>query len=398
LLLVIEESDRARVMGFDLDERIVLKESADRLEDVVVTALLYRESLEALGLPQGELRPAEGPAGAPLPTARQVLVADLDAQTWEPGALGARARAFRVDSKGCMSWKYVRSVDVPLPGYAIPIEPESILMVSGSGHSPTGHLVGADGTVEAVDLGTPMATRSENWHISPEGQIWVVDGTELWSGTLAEGFVRTATVPEVKTRLRGLDGSRGGAPFELVLHGFDEIYRFDGESWVSAYRVGSRPRSRQVSSIAWVGESEALASFDDTFEIVHLTADGEERLIPVSPESVVRDIQFVPGYGIVVGTFDGVVARFIQGVLEPLSPGPTAEIRIASFFGYRDSLIAASEDGLLQEYSPDLGWCPSAQAISGAPHSIVVSGDAIFVVRWISDADPVTVDILKGDG
>ncbi len=336
----ILDQHRSMVVGVEIDRALTvhaLSIAQDRTVDpinvrfpldgeVLVTALLYDQTLDALGLAPGVLSPEEDPAHQqPLPRAERVArltIGDGQASEWTDGTVPPALEAFRITAPDPCGRLVADTVDLGLAGaptFALALDDRWVLIGTNTRLLPAepGKVFFVDRDRSVVEQRGLPSSFFDGYR-QDDGIIWlggeqgvVYRATFTAEPTPALEVTASSTVSS-REDIISLVGPASGTPreqFALTTNrAQDEQWGafewFDGQRWTVPGLRRNTPHDA-----TWVAPGYGLfASFYRDTEVFG-ARDGVEVSIRVSSVvlgSVVQ-IQEFPGYGLVAGTSAGEV-------------------------------------------------------------------------------------------
>lgn len=112
-------------------------------------------------------------------------------------------------------------------------------------------------------------------------------------------------------------------------------------------------------------------------EITHYVAGRfEHPELQLTFGDTIKSLQFVAGYGPVLGTYGGQLIRFDGQTWVPLPRGPVA-LRVFGVLPREQGLIYGGEEGLLLQYIEEQGFCEGVRATRFDLNSMTWLGDHI---------------------
>jgi hypothetical protein len=236
-----------------------------------LTAILYDQDLDTLGLPEGTLTPADvakdiGTARALPPNPEQVLEAVVEgdrAGAWRPAstataALGALS-SFHYESRVNLCPNFSLTTVGATLVYddvlsMVPIDESSVLAVTMTPSALLRITTSSVALLPSIPGFFPLSA----FHAS-DGTIWL-GGTagKLYKGTPSDGWSALPSSPSLGA-IRWMDGPHDGSTFELFTMTLEgALERFDGTTWTSIF-VDPFACDKEIGGVAWIRSGEAYA-------------------------------------------------------------------------------------------------------------------------------------------
>lgn len=410
----------AMIVAVESDETIVLEAARlnagapDRAvlrsfrNDVRVTVLYYRESLEVLGLSSASI-PVDRDSN---PRTRSLPAFDrAHTMTGEDGAFSA--------------WEALDVLPSSLAGVRIetpkdacrPLEHTPLDLIAGARRSiavslgdgtaliafeQEGRLFRIDEDANATELETPPDFRPLSAHRSG-GTVWFSAGGRLFPWTEGQGF-GTAT-EDAGVELGMVTGPRGSQdPFELYTLTWDgRFIRFDGAIFTqleAAQLQGAQFFLGAGQGVAWRGPHDAIALARESNEIfeTYVAPGGEIKASrtswPFNTLGNYSHVSEVAGFGTIIASRRGYFYRRSSAEFSQLPYGPFEEamgkhaINTMVALPPRSFLSAGAYDFVV-EYDREGGLCPPLELQQGLDvRELVPLGGHSFLASGKTTDDP----------
>ena len=188
-------------------------------------------------------------------------------------------------------------------------------------------------------------------------EVWLVGGDgRVARGHPDRGFEmmpsHTATTAGLLTYF--LDGGRNGAQTELLLASpAGRIEHYDGTSW---NRVLDDP-TNAPGGVLWAGPGRGIVADMPKGAMLHYEGgELQRRALPLIPGDQIKSLQFVDGYGPVVGSFSGKLFRFDGESWLAMPAGPTG-LRVFTALPRVQGLIYGGQDGTYLQLVEEHPFC-----------------------------------------
>jgi hypothetical protein len=411
-----KEGARSLVLAIEIHGRI---ESAEALsldppavarvgrlldDGATLHALVYRESLDALGFDPGSIEEATGVDAHVLPAAQDHYVARLAALDtgWlpmpDPGALSEFYARYRwVDPYArCDAFSVSH---LPLPTEAnwdasVPIDGGSVLLLT----SDDEQFVLTATSVRSVEVRAPrmrplgVTKAGDTLFYAAAGGIWrgafdganAIDATPFVSIPANPRWIAARTEPTVE--IVTLDA--GGAVFAVTSSGATLIDRID-LSATSGF---------DIAGVA-MGDGDALVVADALFDEAIVVRDGAATRERHAFDGVASLLSatFIAGYGYVAGTSNGQIARRgLDGRWEALpETGFALNVRTVEPFG--DGLVyAGANGGFGQLVFEQDRFCEVTFPVTGTMRGAHALGDRIMLIQKILENQVAILETNRG--
>lgn len=399
LVLAVEYLGRLEVTAIrlgDPEQRRDLPYIDDLSDDVFLSALLYGEDLEELGLPAGPLDPSDAPRFArPLPgsfsAAFEARVVDGRPEPWlEIQGLDPRLAAFRFrgDIDRCATF------DAQIFDLGTRLEITALASVDASSV-----LVALPSTLYVYDrTGVTSTTAVRGFFAQAayraiDGRIWLGGSNgELWVGHPRDGFSLASRSP-LGGAIRWLDGPRGSEPFELFTLTRDGGFaRFDGSAWteIPTFARNDPERENKDGGLLWIGPRRALAvpPQDPAFAQYYFAYDDGAVTAGTIVTAIYGEITSLAHSKtlgpLILTELSHIFMYSPEAAIGPLEGAPVLSApKIIAPFG--DGFVYAGGGVTYDQYVPEVGFCPSkALPLSLQPFVIApfesgfaMTGDAV---------------------
>jgi hypothetical protein len=219
-------------------------------------------------------------------------------------------------------------------------------------------------------------------HREPSGRIWLIDvHGKLVAGDLDHGFMEQPKLVATET-IAAMDGSHGGAPFELfALTQLHAVWHFDGTAW-SRFPGPTGPMiDRSSNAIAWVAPGAASAigrTLDKVLEASGGHVEEQTLDLPARPtEDSLYAIRWVDGFGPVIGTRWSTLFLREGDLWRALSvPAITSRVTVLTALP-GGGLLFGGESGILAQYHRGYGYCDSMRYLANEPRTFGPLGGGI---------------------
>jgi hypothetical protein len=298
------------------------------------------------------------------------------------------------------------------PVFAIPAGTDRILVGMTNGEL---FQVAQDGSYSEVrDLGLPALPETIDFKAAyreDDGTMWLYafDG-RVARGSLEAGFTFISEVSTATGGAIALDGSRGGAPLEILAAGADRrrLVRFDGARWETLFEGDETPICDLgffdvvlPPVVSWIGPSEALAiGAGESRGSVLRYKDGaafEEPFPAVAgdPATVLET-----DLGTFATTCEGDIVKRGDVTWEPAFPtrAETSFPIIAITRAAGPGLVYAGNrmrTAVLAQFHPSIGYCREMESLPGFGRFMVRLGGTIFLVMARRDNEPLIIVLLE---
>lgn len=369
---------------------MTLPERVDEGGRVVLEALAYPDTLEALGLTPGVVPTATGADSRALQATMSLRRIELAVPAegepaWDPAdTRSSKLAAFRVPapSTGCARFETTSGV---LDGTRSP--------VLGAEISPGVVLVGIDGeSFFRVERGQ---VRREETQLFQDYRAMAYAGNDTaWLGGRGGTLVRATTQPVLTLdsayalvsgdfilSLTAGPAADGVDVFALTANGFVE--HFDGTQMRIVHAIGTNVGAEAAAGMARVGPREVLIAWPtldramlrvkyvvDRWEATEEPTDGSAAFISVAHN---------PAFGSLAGNSDGqFYANQGRGWTRVL--GSTLRVWPFELAAYRGGFLYGTAFGNLGEYNDEDGFCPRYESIQAndVRHIVPVGDDALI--------------------
>jgi hypothetical protein len=351
-----------------------------------LTALLFTEPLEELGLQQGDVaRAGELEEGYVLPEPRDIYSANYLGGKADPWAkstsLDSMISAFRVRGKApkpneCLFFTERRFAVVSRdePTFCVSLTTTVALAGFEDGYT---YLVDREGIRPGFMLPAGRTGANRAAHLVRPTEVYFTG----WDGSTLRGDPeRAESLTELPRALAGeridfLTGSNAGEPFELVGATYEgTILRYIGDSWSILRPSGGRTDWRRAVQLIEPGEAVAVGLSTGVLRIRGSTVT-EER---VEGEDLMS-VALVPGLGLIAGSFGGDIFIEKNGVWSAFGDSPLA-LPVVQIAPFRGGFLAAGGAGVMVQYHPDVGYCPEVQTAHPIVKRMAVIGDAVVLL------------------
>jgi hypothetical protein len=229
-----------------------------------------------------------------------------------------------------------------------------------------GHFFNVTSTVAVRYAGLSTNTPYLGGYRGPAGDIWLAgDQGQIVHGHPDSGF---SAVDHTATRggndwvhIDGPDDAT--APFELfVATDSGTLDRFDGNAWHAL--VSREPTPTELDwavSVAWAAPGEVFAIGPSVTTIIHVRS-GQLSDEPFgSGDQIATTVAIIRGFGPVLGTNTGRLYRY-NGTVWSEIPGTSFHLPVTTIAALDDGILFGGKDGVLAEWFPALGYCPTFDA------------------------------------
>jgi hypothetical protein len=381
----IEDGDRAMIVGVEVGSSAMVNAIAigeagtiDQpldigfpLEDeLAVTALLYRQTLDDLSLEAGAIQAESDPEKQrPLPRAdrvERITVRDGAPSEWAESELPRPLDELRItapDRCGAFVPRAVPIGEGGQPVFVLALDDRWVLVATNTrllpGESPSVVFLDRDGNAVRQ---TGLPSSFFDGYREDGGTIWLGgEGGVVYRATFTSNpepslaVVATSTVGS-REDIISLVGPPSGAPFEQFAlttnrdpNGqWGAFEWFDGQRWIQPGLRRNTPHDA-----TWVAPGYGLFASFYRETLVYGARDGAEIEIQVASivfGSVV-EIEAMPGLGLVAGTSGGEVHLMRDGVWSLIANVNTETIN--GLARYEDGLVYLSGDNMIRWVDPD---------------------------------------------
>ena len=372
MMLAYETGDAVEVVAIALEPgadpapiRVSLDPGSE--QPLRLQALLYATDLDTLGVPAGPLpREPSTEQTRAIPQPDRIYAAEIDGAgevSWtRAGALSAALDDVRIPSlsyAGCVQWR--TSVVSLTTGGRVEF---------AVGTNNGGLLVGTDdGTLALVTVGTVKAvprpvgiTRFLGaYHDVVSGEHYFgAEYGRLWRGTVTDRVEVVALPPSPHGGiLRWIDGgpaADGGGTEIFTLSRSGDFSRFAEGSWKRLHKFTGPGGLPRLGGVARIGPGEAVAVWSFTDEVVR-TIDKRAWTEPTPTRQGITAAVNTPSMGPVLATANGEILAYGAGGWTQIGDAAVASW-IYSLMPYGTGFILGGAFGLLQQYTPEDGFCP----------------------------------------
>ncbi|MCK6549447.1 hypothetical protein L6R52_26645 [Myxococcota bacterium] len=377
-----------------------------------VSALLYAEPLEELGLTAGPVPVLA--AGRAVPATSDVWTARADggvAGAWQASSIDAPViAALRIeDVAPCSVFEETR---IELPTFAEAQFVERVTergVLVGTEDDELFYVERAGATQVAAPPGRlGMSLTFFGAYLDEGGEIWLgADLGGIWRGRLVPRGCDAVVDPcreleaaEVgiltkSDKVFGVAGPSSGVPRELfALTEEGAVERFDGAMWSRIHDLSGSPRYTFRGAIAWLDASETIfASIRDGHVLRWVSGAVQVEELPRSEDAAVTALVHAPGYGTIAGDERGALFAHLGGTWTELPIRATAGVRDLAVRGR--GFVWSDDDGAVGQHVPGGARCaPTVPASVGdtKPHATIVGASVVLAgqsslghlaVRWL---------------
>jgi hypothetical protein len=403
-IIAIEHRSTLEVQAIDL--------TSSALEGIVIDyddsipprifALLYRETLNELGLGAGLLLPAQpGQHSEALPQPDDLFESEVRegiASVWERVLeLNQTLMAFRRAADSPCADFEVSTLTLTSTGggsFACALSAREALVGTDSGGVA---VVDVDGRVTELEVRPlrPIAGVAAFSNRTPSNRILVGgDRGQLMIGTVTGNVLELEeiAVSPLGEHFSTLEGFENGTVFTLSHHGVFE--RYTNGQWTELFNFDTEKSSGALSIVS---SDEAVAVWPNETFVARVRGDQPKALPEETGSSLgIRSAVFVPGFGSVIGTVEdgGIFSDEGTGVWHPL-PGSLLSVNIQSIAPYRAGFVYGGTSGHFGQYVPGYGHCAMERPAGSNIEYIVPLGDDLLLLQDGDQTTGTSIAILR---
>lgn len=371
LLFVVQVDDRTPEIwaGPAQAERFFARR-IDPDATVTVTALVYEDTLDALGLSEGPVAEVSaevcGARALPMQSnLQQVIVDQGEASDWQPlNERPAHVQELRIAGPcPCRAFEVAERLTAPEPFVAWFQQAERVLLVDAE---RAFWQVDAAGRLTMVETATRAPGGNVDGVLEGEGeQIWWAADGVVWRGSPLGGFEAVATV--TNDTLNHLGGGLGPDGFELygATIGGSLVQLAPGTPKVLVGPRALAINPDQRGQVLWLGPDEVVSAEHQTHELFWVRGGVETgRLQLPSDTGGAYFMQLVPQVGLLIMTRNSLLFRIDEGRAVRSFPGAPQHATPRYLIPFEGGFLYSGDSGYLQQFTTGFGFCPT-QYIEG---------------------------------
>ncbi len=390
VMVAVEQDDGLDVHVVDVAGDIdALKYALHEGRAFNAKALMYEESVEALGMQAGLLQSLAPGEGEPLPSPREIYATEVTPEEGEArwrldSALGTKLAAFRHAPTPLCFELASKTVELPTDKgsvYALKVSAELALVGARNGIA---YWVDSAGRVSTPPNAPPRAMTAAA--AAPDGSLWFADHTGgIWNGTVTEAAgwrVTRVTTNPLRNFMyfMAVGPASDGQPEVYTMDDTGAYYRFHDGGWQLLQQFTDNMNTRRMGGIVRLGPGRAIAAWNVDRFVVWFD-NGALRTEEIHPTDGLTSIAQLGEGDIMVGTAFGELVRWQTGTGWRVLPGIRHKRWVQQIEPYPGGFMYGTAFGGVYPYLWDGPICePAVSHPDNAENVVVFDSGGMLVV------------------